>query len=57
MSGSKTVCYCRKVDFDTIIKAIENGADNLDKVKEATGAATACGRCKSTIKDIIDSKK
>ncbi|MDU1412885.1 MAG: (2Fe-2S)-binding protein [Clostridium sp.] len=57
MSGSKTVCYCRKVDFDTIIKAIENGADDLDKVKEATGAATACGRCKSTIKDIIDSKK
>lgn len=53
----KTVCYCKMVSEKTIRKAIENGADTLEAVKEATGAATACGRCKGTIEKILADMK
>lgn len=48
-----TVCYCKKTDYGTIIKAKENGADSFEKIKEATGAGAACGRCKTAIENII----
>lgn len=54
---NKTVCYCRKVDSNTIIKAIEDGAKTVEDIKAATGAATACGRCKGTIEQILKEEK
>ena len=53
---SKIVCLCKQVSEETIVEAIKNGADTLDKVKEATGAATgACkgARCSQTIEALI----
>jgi len=37
---SPTVCYCIDVDEDTIINAIRNGADTLQKVRDITSACT-----------------
>ena len=39
-STSVTVCYCKKVDEESIVTAIKNGADSLSKVKEMTEACT-----------------
>jgi len=44
-SASPMVCYCIKVDEESIVKAIKNGADSLLKVKEITKACTG-SECK-----------
>lgn len=53
---SKNVCNCRKVSFEKIEESIKSGADSFEKVVDETKATTACGRCKSYVKDIVDSK-
>jgi NAD(P)H-nitrite reductase large subunit len=53
----KKICFCKKVNLSTIEEAIANGADTVEKVKEATGAGSGCGRCKATIQKILDEKK
>ena len=55
-STDKNVCNCRKVSFEKIEEAIKNGADSFEKVVDETKATTGCGRCKSYVKDIVDSK-
>ena len=57
MSENKTICFCKKVDYETIKNAVEGGANTVEKVGEITGAGTKCGRCKSKIQDIIDGKE
>ena len=57
MDSNKTVCYCKKVDSITIVKAIEEGANTVEAIKEKTGAATACGRCKGKIAEILENVK
>ena len=61
-SSSPIVCYCIKVDKATIVKAINNGADSLAKVKEMTEACTGseCAElnpsgkcCSKDIKNLI----
>lgn len=42
---SKTVCYCKDVSDDEIIKAIRNGAVTLGEIRRVTGACTG-NRCK-----------
>lgn len=57
---STNVCLCKQITEETIVEAIKNGADTLDKVKEATGAATgACRghRCAKTIEELIANNK
>ena len=50
-----TVCGCMDVSFEDIIKAVENGADTVEKVGQATKAGTApdCGRCKILIENVV----
>lgn len=43
--GTK-VCLCKHVLEDTVAKAIQEGADTIDKVKMHTGAGR--GACKGT---------
>ncbi len=52
MAG-KTICYCLNINEDEIKQAISYGAKNLDDIKEATGAGTACGACKKKIEQIL----
>lgn len=57
---STNVCLCKQITEETIVEAIKNGADTLDKVKEATGAAAgACrgGRCAAKIEELIQANK
>lgn len=38
------ICTCRSISRATIKKAINNGADTIPKIREATGATTgSCG--------------
>ncbi|SFB15289.1 (2Fe-2S)-binding protein [Clostridium frigidicarnis] len=54
------VCICKAISRAQIKDAISNGADTLDKVKDATKATTGgcCGsRCKNKIIDLIEQSK
>lgn len=50
-------CSCKNISIETVVEAVKNGADTLEKVREATGANTVCGRCSGLIQNIIDNKK
>ncbi|MPL58442.1 hypothetical protein SDC9_03975 [bioreactor metagenome] len=51
-----SVCGCKKVLLKTVVDAVKNGADTVDKVGQVTGAGTNedCGRCKRLIANIIE---
>lgn len=57
-----SVCGCKKVSLETVVNAVKNGADTVEKVGEITGAGTGvdeitgeeCGKCKGLIQNIID---
>lgn len=51
-----SVCGCKEVSLETVINAVKNGADTVEKVGEVTGAGTGedCGKCKPLIQNIID---
>ena len=51
-----TVCRCRAVPHDAVVKAVKNGADTIEKVGEMTKAGTDpdCGKCKILIANIIE---
>lgn len=54
------VCLCKAISRQTIKNAIAEGADTLEKVKEATSAAKGgcCGaRCKNKIVELIEASK
>ena len=53
----KNVCKCKNVSVQEVLNAVNNGADTVEIVGEATGAGTACGRCKSIISDIIENRR
>ncbi|MBE6060211.1 MAG: (2Fe-2S)-binding protein [Clostridium sulfidigenes] len=57
MSENRIVCTCQDVDYNTIKKAIEDGAKTVDDIMEATGAGTVCGGCISEIEEILQEVK
>lgn len=50
----KNCCKCKDVSIEEVVKAVKDGADTVEKVGEATGAGSACGRCKGLIENIIE---
>ncbi|MGL5574611.1 MAG: (2Fe-2S)-binding protein [Sarcina sp.] len=53
---SNIICLCKRIDKDTIVNAIKNGADSYEKVKEVTGASKGiCKglRCKHAIESLL----
>ena len=52
-----SVCGCKGVSLKSVVEAVENGADTVEKVGEATGAGTDCGRCKILIENVIKLKR
>lgn len=56
MAG-KTICYCLNVNEEEIKQAIEDGANSVDDIKEATGAGTTCGACIKRIEKILVESK
>lgn len=54
-AGDKIVCTCFNVTENQIWEAIKvNGLKTVEEVTNYTKAGGACGRCKSLIKDIIE---
>ena len=53
----KNACKCKNVSIETVVEAVKNGAATVEKVGEATGAGTACGRCKGIKTNIIENKR
>ena len=56
IKNNKKICLCNGITRKTIVDAIRNGADTLDKVAIATGAGTGnCkgARCDKAIEEII----
>jgi NAD(P)H-nitrite reductase large subunit len=50
-----SVCGCKSVSLKSVVEAVKNGADTVEKVGEITGAGTGenCGRCKVLIENVI----
>lgn len=50
-----SVCSCKEVSLQTVVDAVLDGADTVEKVGIATQAGTGedCGRCKILIENII----
>ena len=54
----QNACKCKNVSVEEVERAVKNGADTVEKVMEATGAGSGCGRCKAgVIPSIIENKK
>lgn len=50
-----SVCGCKGVSLQSVIDALRNGADTVEKIGAVTGAGTGenCGRCKVLVENII----
>jgi bacterioferritin-associated ferredoxin len=49
------VCLCLGVTSDTVRQAVLAGAKTSKEVADACGAGSQCGRCRRTVRAIIDS--
>jgi bacterioferritin-associated ferredoxin len=49
------VCLCNGVTSQTVAEAVAAGAVTTKQVAAACGAGTDCGRCRGTVRAIIDS--
>ena len=47
------ICSCHKVKKSTIVKAIADGADSVEKIGEITKAGTGCGGCKKKLAALL----
>jgi bacterioferritin-associated ferredoxin len=48
------VCLCLGITTETVRDAIEGGASTSRQVASACGAGSQCGRCRGTVRAIID---
>jgi bacterioferritin-associated ferredoxin len=48
------VCLCRGVTNETVALAVVAGAATCQQVADACDAGSECGRCRRTIRSIID---
>lgn len=53
----KNACKCKNVSIETIVQAVKDGNDTIEKVVEVTKAGSACGRCAGIITNIIENKR
>jgi bacterioferritin-associated ferredoxin len=49
------VCLCNGVTKQTVAKAVLAGAATTNDIARACGAGAECGRCRRTVRAIIDS--
>jgi len=49
------VCLCTGVTSHTVAEAVAAGATTTKQVAKACGAGSECGRCRRTIRAIIES--
>ncbi len=51
------VCLCRGVTSHTVAEAVARGATTSNEVAERCGAGAECGRCRRSVRAIIDSAR
>lgn len=51
--NSMIVCICNNVNSETITSAIDMGATSVQAVRDATGAASCCGKCQFKVHSLI----
>ncbi|HZA12624.1 (2Fe-2S)-binding protein [Mycobacterium sp.] len=49
------VCLCRGVTSQEVADAVAAGASTTKKVAKVCGAGAECGRCRRTVRAIIES--
>ena len=57
MKREKIACSCHNVSYGKIIDAVHAGADTVEKVVEATGAGTGCGKCRAFLSSFLQDMK
>ena len=53
MDRDKVVCYCNSVTNGMIKDVIDEGANTIEEVQEATGAGAVCGACLENVENLI----
>lgn len=53
MNRDKIVCYCNGITNGMIKDVIDEGANTLEEVQEATGAGTVCGACLENVENLV----
>ena len=48
------ICHCNQITYETIKKAIDNGATSVEDITEFTDAGNACGYCIETLEQLIE---
>ncbi|WP_284226477.1 (2Fe-2S)-binding protein [Mycobacterium antarcticum] len=51
------VCLCAGVTNQAVARAVDAGATTSRQVADACGAGSECGRCRRTVRAIIDSRR
>lgn len=47
------ICICNNVNSETIKSSIDMGATTVQAVRDATGAASCCGKCQFKVHSLI----
>jgi bacterioferritin-associated ferredoxin len=50
------ICHCRAVNERAVNRAIDRGADTIDKVGRACGAGAHCGGCHPEIERLLSER-
>ena len=50
------VCICNALNTRTVNQAIDGGAETVGQVYKACGAVPQCGKCKCTIREMLDDR-
>ncbi len=50
------ICVCYDVYADEIIRAIQNGADSVEKISYLTYACQGCGSCHFKIEALLEGR-
>jgi NAD(P)H-nitrite reductase large subunit len=53
LPSGRVVCSCMSVTEDEIALAINNGANNIEALKERLKVAVTCGTCLEEVKDLL----
>lgn len=48
------VCLCNRVSERKVRRAIDHGADTVERVGETCGAGTTCFGCHETVEQLLD---
>lgn len=51
------VCLCAGVTNQTVAAAVDAGASTSKEVADSCGAGAECGRCRRTVRAIIDAHR